>query len=806
MKYSFIHYIIVLCFFSFTNAVSAQHEKKQVSAVRTNTPPDIDARLNETGWLDAPVASDFIQMTPYNGEPASFDSEVKFLYDDYALYIGAMLYDSSPDSIYTMLSRRDDLSMADYFGVFIDPFNDALYAYGFFVTAAGVQVDMKASEFHQDRNWDAVWESAVEITDNGWVVEMKIPYSALRIPTKETQVWGLNTRRNIRRYRENTSWNFIDSKEQGVNHQSGELVGIQNIKPPLRLSFVPYIAGYVQNNSETGNFSYSLKGGMDVKYGINESFTLDMMLIPDFGHVQSDDEVLNLSPFETYYGEKRPFFMEGMELFDRGEIFYSRRIGGEPVDRGTIEKNMFENEKIIKNPKQTQLINATKITGKTTKGLGIGFLNAMTLPAKAEVSDTATSKTRTITTQPFTNYNMTVLDQSLKNNSYFSIANSNVFQPQNDHIANVTAADFKFANRQNSYALYGKGAVNHIKDKNDSVSNGFYYNVEFAKTSGNFRFNMWHRIESDTYNPNDMGFLMSNNEMDNFLQFEYNIYKPFWRILEMRNRIYFNHEMQYKPREFSAFFVNFRTYATFKNHLTAMLLFSSSLFEEQDFFESRVADRVFLRPASGRILFFFSSDYRKRLAVDFEVSYWKAVDNRQDAIAWQIEPRFRVSDKLFFEYDFEHTTKHLIGYVDHNNDSIYFGHRERTIIENKLEANYTFTNKISLNLRVRHYWSKVMYDKFYTLNTDGTLSDLNNYSQNENINYNTFNIDMVYSWNFAPGSEMSIVWKNAIDRDTETIEGSYFENLSNTLTNAQSNSLSIKLLYYLDYHYLKGKI
>src|SRR4030042_1760614 len=219
---------------------------------------------------------------------------------------------------------------------------------------------------NEDSNWNAVWESKTRITEKGWVVEMKIPYSALRFPDKEVHTWGLNMFRNIRRYNSNNSWSLVDRNVSGFIHQEGELTGIKNIKPPVRLSLSPYLATYMETRSDKTKPDFTYKGGLYLKYGLSESFTLDMMLIPDFGQIQSDDKELNLSPYELYYDEKRQFFTEGTELFQRADIFYSRRIGGAPRFSGDAEFSMSAKEVVDYNPVETQLLNATKRSGGTS--------------------------------------------------------------------------------------------------------------------------------------------------------------------------------------------------------------------------------------------------------------------------------------------------------------------------------------------------------------------------------------------------------------------------------------------------------
>ena len=448
MKFFTLTFFILLFSIYSSNA----QEIREIRAFRTENNLNIDGILEEEVWTQAIAVENFTQIEPFNGKPASLNSKIKILYDDYAVYIGAELFDNNPDSIITTLTRRDEFTIFDHFGLYFDPYNDGQTGYGFFVSAAGVQFDMLADDSgNEDSNWNAVWFSNIQITENGWTVEMKIPYSAIRFPNKPQQTWGVNFFRNIQRYRENSSWNFIDNEKHGFINQNGKLVGIENIVPPFRLSVTPYISLTAENYSDSHSWAKGFKGGMDLKYGISESFTLDMMLIPDFGQVQSDDERLNTTPFEVFYDERRSFFMEGSELFDLAGIFYSRRIGGRPINYYEVENSLNENEIITENRNDAQLINATKISGKTKQGLSIGFLNAMSLKTEAIVKDTITNIERIYETQPFTNFNLVVFDQALKNNSSIGFINTNVSRADNLRNANVTGSQIRLFNKNNSY-------------------------------------------------------------------------------------------------------------------------------------------------------------------------------------------------------------------------------------------------------------------------------------------------------------------------------------------------------------------
>ena len=325
-------------FFSFSQT------KKSVSTKKTTENISIDAELNEASWKDAEIATDFVSLEPKNGTPIpeEFKTEVKILYSDDAIYIGAKLYDPNPKKILKELVERDEIGTSDFFGIFINGYNDGQQEFRFFVTAANGQVDTNfTSSEGEDGSWNAIWESNAKITDFGYVIEMKIPYAALRFPEKDKQIWGLNFFREVRRERQKYTWSPIDNKIGAISQQAGLLTGIENIKTPTRLFLIPYSSFYL-SGSETQKTKGELKGGLDVKYGINDAFTLDAILVPDFGQTKFDNVVLNLGPFEQQFNENRPFFTEGTDLFSKGNLLYSRRIGQTP----DLNLNIAENESV----------------------------------------------------------------------------------------------------------------------------------------------------------------------------------------------------------------------------------------------------------------------------------------------------------------------------------------------------------------------------------------------------------------------------------------------------------------------------
>ena len=420
--------------------VSLYSQQKSLQAVKTDQAPKIDGSLDDAAWADAPVLTDFIQNFPAYGLPASKKTDVKIIYDNTAIYIGAHLYDD-PTLIRKQITARDGEGQTDvdYFSVFFDTYNDHQNGFQFLVTSANVQTDARLSpssggDFNSfgDKTWDAVWDSKVSMKPDGWVVEMRIPYISLRFAKKDVQNWGLQLLRFFRRNNESDYWSPVDPKVNGFVNQFGNLNELKNILPPLRLSFSPYVTTGFRNSPQTNGYlnEWLRNGGMDVKYGLNESFTLDATLVPDFGQVVSDNMVNNLTPYEIKFTENRQFFTEGTELFNKAGLFYSRRVGATPSKyynvRGFVANNA--DWEIQKNPTLTQLYNATKFSGRTKQKLGIGIFNAITAPMEAKIHNKVSGKDSVIRTESAANYNIVVLDQALKGRSSITFTNTNVLR------------------------------------------------------------------------------------------------------------------------------------------------------------------------------------------------------------------------------------------------------------------------------------------------------------------------------------------------------------------------------------------
>ena len=471
------------------------HAQKTLTAVKTTAPPKIDGELTDAAWQTAPLATDFIQNYPDNGKPSLVKTEVRILYDDAAMYVGAYLYDD-PNLIRKQLTARDGETQqdVDFFSVFFDTYHDQQNGFQFLVTSANVQTDAKlgagsSSGFgnYGDKSWDAVWDSKTSIQKDGWVVEMRIPYISLRFARKEVQTWGLQFLRSVRRTNESSFWNHVDQNINGFVNQFGDFSGIKDLTPPLRLSFSPYLSTGVRFNPDGSRkgTEWLRSGGMDVKYGINESFTLDATLIPDFGQVISDNVINNLSPFEVRFQENRPFFTEGVELFNKAWLFYSRRIGATPKGYSRIENyyGYDPDYEIVKNPSVTKLYNALKFSGRTKSKLGIGVFNAVTAPMEARVRNLAAEKDTSIQTEPLSNYNIIVIDKAFKGRSSVTFTNTSVIRSGSARDANVSALDWALYNKKNRYALSGNARYNQIFGYTP-YSSAYFLNTDTVRING----------------------------------------------------------------------------------------------------------------------------------------------------------------------------------------------------------------------------------------------------------------------------------------------------------------------------------
>ncbi|MEO8406278.1 MAG: DUF5916 domain-containing protein, partial [Chitinophagaceae bacterium] len=658
-KHLLLFCLTLLC----TGVLFAQTVPRSLPAHRTTSPIKIDGNPNEAAWKEAVPATKFVEWRPNFGaiEDSSTRTEIYMLYDNTSIYVAGFCHEKTKDSVSRELVGRDAIGVNDYVGVIFDTYNDKINGFGFYITPLGEQYDAKYSNtIGEDDSWNAVWDGESQVQADGWTFEMRIPYSAIRFISKDDQTWGMNITRNRKKVGKQFMWNPVDPKVNGFVNQEGLWTGIEKIKPPLRLSFSPYLSTYLNHypNKLEGvkDVSASVNGGMDVKYGINDTFTLDMTLIPDFGQVQSDNQVLNLTPFEVKYNENRPFFTEGTELFTKGNLFYSRRVGGTPIHVNDVYDKVGANEELIDNPLESKLINATKISGRTKKGFGLGVFNAITKPMYATVEDLTTKDKRKIETNPLTNYNIVVFDQTLKNNSAVSFINTNVLRNGSDYDANVSAALFDFNNKKNTYNWNGKVAISQLMQKGAN-QNGYSHTFNFSKTGGRLNFQLNEEIADEKYDINDMGILYNNNYVDHYMWVAYRWLKP----TSWYNRIQINYNASYSllykdvpgqkiNSRFQGYNTNVNGNMQFKNLWFAGFFFGY-VTHGNDFYEPRVQGYSFRTPRRIQLNPWFETNSIKKYYFSFNyfVGFRSLFNSPNHEI--DISHRYRFNNKFSISHD-----------------------------------------------------------------------------------------------------------------------------------------------------------
>ncbi len=793
-----LHSIALFFLIFFSHNVYSQKKTLQAKSITENI--TIDGKVNEKVWETASVASDFIMFEPDNGKPISNDkkTEVKVLYDNNAIYISALLYDNEPLKIQKEITNRDVFGVSDHFSVYINGFNDGQQDFRFFVSAAGVQMDCLAIEDSEDFTWDAIWDSEVTLTEFGWVVEMKIPYAALRFSKADKQTWGLNFMREIKRDVQKYTWNKIDTKIGAVIPQAGILQGIESIQTPTRLFLIPYSSAYYQQ-SDIGSDT-TLKAGLDIKYGINDSFTLDAILVPDFGQTKFDNAILNLEPFEQQLEENRPFFTEGTDLFSKGNLFYSRRIGGAP----STEPATASNEEITNYPSTVDLLNAVKISGRTEKGLGIGFLNAVTEKTKATILNNDTGEVRKEVIEPLTNYNMLVLDQRFNQNSSVTFVNANTTRNGSFRDANVSGLLFDLNTKKNTYNLYGDfkySTINTIEDYD-----GYKAELNFRKTSGKYRYLFSGKYISENYDVNDLGIIFYTNYHNAYASGSYRIVNPTKIFNTFKVNQFVNLEIENTTGKLQTGAIGTEIKATtLKNDYFEFVL-EATPFKTFDFYEPREYGKYVFLPQKVFTAVNFTSNENNAFSIIIQPSFTKYNEDGRGNYGLYLGPKYRFNDRLSIAFAMDYINQsNYRGWVDSNETGVIFAERNREILQNDLTGKYSLNNKMTINLTARYYWSYSKNHEFFTLLNNGYLTQNNTYAENKDRNFNSWNFDLSYSWWFAPGSEISILYRNYGLERADVVEKDLSKNLKSIFNSDLTNVLSISIRYFIDYNSVKNK-
>lgn len=804
MKFAFLTIFII----SFCFKANAQVTKKQLQIQRAIEAPKIDGILDDQVWANAQEATDFIQFRPNINVKENEDNKtvVKLSYDNSALYIAAFLYDD-PTKISKQLSSRDNFGNADFFGFVVNPNNDAQNDTEFFVFASGTQADAIASPgVGEDFGWNCVWSSAVEIVEKGWIIEMKIPYSCLRFNNNDVETWGIQFHRRFRRDESQYTWNPLDVSKGNIGLYHGELKGLSDLDPPTRLSLYPFIST-VQNYYD-GTHQSNYNAGLDVKYGLTENFTLDATLIPDFSQTGFDNITLNLGPFEQTFSEQRQFFTEGIDLFSKGDLFFSRRVGGPPSKRPTTSPN----EEVVDFPESVKVLNAVKVSGRTAKGLGLGLFNSFTEKAEATIENIITGDRRREVVEPFTNYNILVVDQQFNGNSSVGIINTNVIREGSFRDANVTALTSNFMNKRNTYEVRGDFKLSNV-NLESGTETGFSSFIAARKAHGSLRYSIDHSYADTKYDPNDLGLQFRNNYNDFGIDVNYRTFEPSGKWNRYFTNFYVNYTRLANPSTFTGLGMGLSANGSTKNLNDMGININLRPGKQYDYFEPRKPGSFFITENGVNLNGWWQSNSNRKLSFKANTGVETFLEDGRDYFNYWfgLGPQLRFNDKFMISYSFsrDYYTGDR-GYVTQLNGDVIFGDRQREEIEQSVRAGYNFNPYHSLSLTLRNYWGIVKYEeKLFTLMDNGRVTGTTGYTtanipNNPDINFSTWNFDLGYSWQFAPGSFLTVLYRNELFNFDSEARKTYTQSIDNLFKRPINNVFSLKLQYYLDYNQISG--
>jgi len=519
---------------------------------------DLDGKLNEKVWQKANYTSRFTQRSPDEGAQPTERTKVAFYYSQKALYIGARMYSTHPSNIHAQLSRRDDLGNAERLIIDLDTYLDRRTTRSFAVSASGVRADYfqpqdEMNRHSRDKSYDPVWTAKSHIDSLGWTAEMRIPFTQLRFRNRKSQVWGLDINRYLPNKNEDDYWVMVPKDSTGWASHFGLLTNINNVVPHKRLEFLPYVASdaLLKGNIDPKNpfedqLNWRGRVGGNVKVGLGPNMTLNGTVNPDFGQVEADPAQVNLSAYETFFEEKRPFFTEGQQIFKvlhHESYFYSRRIGAPP--------SLHPNADFVDESSNTSIIGASKVTGRTPSGLTIGALAALTANETAKTYDLSTQQMNTVRVEPLTGYSVLRLQQQFGPNSstvggiltgvYRNLHDGTQLSSELDNSAVTGGADWNLRFQGGKYQFSGDAGFSHVAGSQAAITNlqkssaryyqrpdasyvtldstrttlsGYRGSLRFSKNSG--RHWLWH-ISGSTQSPgfelNDTGILHSTDEI-----------------------------------------------------------------------------------------------------------------------------------------------------------------------------------------------------------------------------------------------------------------------------------------------------
>ncbi len=830
-----------------------------VSAVRAVKPPVIDGDLSDEVWQSAPEITGFTQHDPDDGKPATQKTIVKVAYDDNAIYFAAKMEDSAP--VTTLLGRRDNNLESDWFRIYIDAQHDRLTGAGFWVNPSNVQIDMNLyNDIYDDWSWDAVWQSAAKIVPGGWVVEVKIPYSQLRFQERAQQLWGVNFARRIARNNEVDYLVNTPKNQTGTVSRFADLAGIEGIHPERAIEVVPYgvARSDLANRIPAGDpftrpTDYRMAGGVDVKYSLSSTLRLTGTINPDFGQVEVDPAVLNLSQFETFFPEKRPFFTEGASIFSFGSgpahfranfnffgpsLFYSRRIGRKPQATGDITGDYIDA------PGETTILGAAKLSGKVGNGWSVGVLDALTNSERAKVAYTPetaaglgkTSLRDSKVVEPMSNYIVARTTKEYGNSRIgFILTDVNRRLPQElqflrkeatavgvDGYTQLHKKDWlwewlvdatRVSGSADAIARTQRGpAHEYDRPDNDYASfdpnrrslTGFGGRAMLGKQTGKWRPNLQISAYSPGYETNDVGFMQRADEITSHAVIEY---------------VNLDKGKHFHDREL---WVGKYQNWSFGHDLIANGIYGNWYVEANNYWymfgwggaDGRVLDDrktrggpLAVRPSTWNGGVGLGSDSRKKISFETSVERWTSSDGGWEQggrISAVYRPttnlKLSIGPSFYREYDYAQ-------YVDQFDDAaatatygkryVFAGFDQRTFgLDTRVD--WTASSRLSFQLYLQPFVATGDYHDFRALaRARSAQYTPYRYSGNPDFNFRSLRGSAVVRWEFRPGSALYVVW-NENRADSQSFGDFQVRRDVSALRNARSKDVVlIKVAYWL---------
>lgn len=811
---------LMVLFAAPSTGLAAGVPAKVITAVRTDNPPRLDGYLDEQQWADAPAILDFTQFDPVEGDLPTELTSVRILYTDNSLYVGVLCYDAKPELIVGQLTRRDRAGEADRFTVMIDSHYDRQNAFVFSTNVSGIQSDGVLSQDGNvyDITWDAVWQVETQEHQDGWSAEFEIPYNALRFAEQsgESHQWGINFRRYISRKRETIEWVMVPRSEHLQISQWGYLTGISGIVPPLHLELLPYVSGMSEHQTASAvrpsNSRNEVLVGLDAKYGLTRNFTLDATINPDFGQVEVDQAVLNLTVFETRFPEKRPFFIEGSQLFTFGAsvdetnlpLFFSRRIGRRPAGGAVITAPPGGSVK--ENPLSTTILGAAKLTGRSQSGLSVGAITALTDEELAILVDAVGNRTR-VRTEPLGSYNAVRLKQDFDGTSWFGGIATLVSRDERSP-AFSGGLDWNIRMEENTYTLEGYLAGTRSAGFTPE-RDGAAGKLLFARISSEH----WHYLaEYDFFTRyfdcNDIGFFAQPHDHGGSLQVLYR--ENFAGGIFRRYAFSLNPDYRWNwDGVMTRAVVNTEVSAEFKNFWRASVRYVPHLPYYVD--AERGIIGTYRRGAAHEFRADVTSDERGPVSGSLTATYgFDELGRRSFAgllsmtlrpMPWlELSPlvlyaRTRDEESWVFPYG------NIFDPTIAASPFSVFGDRDVDELDVALRGTVTFTRTLSLQFFSQILLARGQYDNYRRL---ASSTDLITYNytvhpdyRNPAFNQITFNANILLRWEYIRGSTIYLVWTQGRYGNIADYATGFGQRFNDTFSLPHDDVLLLKVSYWL---------